>query len=243
MTLQPEKHTRKGGRSARRAARVNAPIIHQPALVPNVPVYEVVNAEGVEQIHDLAMRIVESIGVDFRDAESLEIWKKTDAEIQGERVRISRDTLMALVDQAPSEYVHHARNPERTVTVGGRSMVVSPSYGPPYIYDLEGKRRTATLEDLHNLQKLNHMASSVHIAGGPVVEPMDIPVPHRHLYMAYSGFKYSDKPIVGNVTARERAEDTIEMCKIVFGDEFATNNCCTTSLINANSPLVWDSMP
>ena len=241
MTLQPEKHTRKGGRAARRAARVNAPIIHQPALMRNVPVYEVVNAEGVEQIHDLAMRIVESIGVDFRDAESLDIWKKTDAEIQGERVRVSRDTLMALVDQAPSEYVHHARNPERTVTVGGRSMVVSPSYGPPYIYDLEGKRRTATLEDLHNLQKLNHMAASVHIAGGPVVEPMDIPVPHRHLYMAYSGLKYSDKPIVGNVTARERAEDTIEMCKIVFGDDFATNNCCTTSLINANSPLVWDA--
>ena len=147
----------------------------------NVPVYEVVNAEGVEQIHELAMRIVERIGVDFRDAESLDIWKKTDAEIQGERVRVNRDTLMALVDQAPSEYVHHARNPERTVTVGGRSMVVSPSYGPPYIYDLEGKRRTATLEDLHNLQKLNHMAASVHIAGGPVVEPMDIPVPHRHL--------------------------------------------------------------
>ena len=241
MALQPEKHTRKGGRAARRAARVNAPIIHQPALMRNVPVYEVVNAEGVEQIHDLAMRIVESIGVDFRDAESLDIWKKTDAEIQGERVRVSRDTLMALVDQAPSEYVHHARNPERTVTVGGRSMVVSPSYGPPYIYDLEGKRRTATLEDLHNLQKLNHMAASVHIAGGPVVEPMDIPVPHRHLYMAYSGLKYSDKPIVGNVTARERAEDTIEMCKIVFGDDFATNNCCTTSLINANSPLVWDA--
>ena len=241
MALQPEKHTRKGGRAARRAARVNAPIIHQPALMRNVPVYEVVNAEGVEQIHDLAMRIVESIGVDFRDAESLDIWKKTDAEIQGERVRVSRDTLMSLVDQAPSEYVHHARNPERTVTVGGRSMVVSPSYGPPYIYDLEGKRRTATLEDLHNLQKLNHMASSVHIAGGPVVEPMDIPVPHRHLYMAYSGLKYSDKPIVGNVTARERAEDTIEMCKIVFGDDFATNNCCTTSLINANSPLVWDA--
>ena len=241
MALLSEKHTRKGGRAARRAARVNAPVIHRPALMRNVPVYEVVNAEGVEQIHELAMRIVERIGVDFRDAESLDIWKKTDAEIQGERVRVSRDTLMALVDQAPSEYVHHARNPERTVTVGGRSMVVSPSYGPPYIYDLEGKRRTATLEDLHNLQKLNHMAASVHIAGGPVVEPMDIPVPHRHLYMAYSGLKYSDKPIVGNVTARERAEDTIEMCKIVFGEDFATNNCCTTSLINANSPLVWDA--
>ncbi len=241
MAIKEEKQIRKGGRSARRAARVNAPIVHHPPLVSNVPVYEVANTEGIEQIHELAMRIIETIGVDFRDAESLEIWKSTDAEIDGERVRIGRNTLMALIAQAPTEYVHHARNPERTVTVGGRSMVVSPSYGPPFIYDLEGVRRPATLEDLNNLQKLNHMAASVHIAGGPVVEPMNIPVPHRHLHMAYSGFKYSDKPIVGNVTARERAEDTIEMCKIVFGEEFATNNCCTTSLINANSPLVWDA--
>jgi len=241
VVTEQQKQTRKGGRSARRAARVNAPIVHHPALVPNIPLYEVVNAEGIEQIHDLAMRIVENIGIDFRDTESLEIWKRTDAEIDGDRVRIGRGSLMALIDQAPAEYIHHARNPERTVTVGGRSMVVSPSYGPPFIYDLEGVRRPATLEDLNNLQKLNHMAASVHIAGGPVVEPMDIPVPHRHLHMAYSGFKYSDKPIVGNVTARERAEDTIEMCKIVFGETFATNNCCTTSLINANSPLVWDA--
>ena len=241
MAIKEEKQIRKGGRSARRAARVNAPIVHHPPLVSNVPVYEVANTEGIEQIHELAMRIIETIGVDFRDAESLEIWKSTDAEIDGERVRIGRNTLMALIAQAPTEYVHHARNPERTVTVGGRSMVVSPSYGPPFIYDLKGVRRPATLADLNNLQKLNHMAASVHIAGGPVVEPMNIPVPHRHLHMAYSGFKYSDKPIVGNVTARERAEDTIEMCKIVFGEEFATNNCCTTSLINANSPLVWDA--
>ena len=94
----------------------------------------------------------------------------------------------------------------------------------PFILDLEGKRRHATLEDLNNLQKLNHMASSVHIAGGPIVEPVDVPVPHRHLHMTYSALKYSDKPIVGNVTARERAEDTVEMLKLVFGEEFATNN-------------------
>ncbi len=241
MSLKDEKITRRGGRSARRTARINAPIVHHPALVPKVPVYEVANAEGVEQIHELAMRIVEEIGVDFRDTESLEFWRRTDAEISGERVRVGRDTLMDLVAKTPSEYVHHGRNPERTVAVGGRSMVVSPSYGPPFILDFEGVRRHATLDDLNNLQKLNHMASSVHIAGGPIVEPVDTPVPHRHLHMAYSAFKYSDKPIIGNVTAGERAEDTVEMCKIVFGDAFATNNCCTTSLINSNSPLVWDA--
>ncbi len=238
--MEKEKEVRKGGRAARRTKRINAPIVHNPALIPNVPVYEVANAEGVEQIHELAMRIVEEIGVDFREDAALQTWGKTDAQIDGQRVRVGRETLLSLVDKAPSEYTHHGRNSARTVNVGGSSMVVSPSYGPPFIYDLDGVRRTATLEDLNNLQKLNHMASSVHIAGGPVVEPMDIPVPYRHLYMAYSGFKYSDKPIVGNVTSAARAQDTVDMCKIVFGDDFAVNNCCTTSLINANSPLVWD---
>jgi trimethylamine--corrinoid protein Co-methyltransferase len=240
MALTEEKITRKGGRSGRRKARAEAPAVHKPALIPNVPLYEVANQEGVEQIHELAMRIVEEIGVDFRDPESLEIWGRTDAQIDGERVRVGRDTLLALVDQAPSSYTHHGRNPERTVKVGDGSLVVSPSYGPPFILDFDGVRRHATFDDLNNLQKLNHMAQSVHIAGGTVVEPVDIPVPHRHMHMAYSAFKYSDKPIMGNVTARERAEDTVEMCKSVFGDSFATNNCCTTSLINSNSPLVWD---
>ena len=231
---------RRGGRSSRRAARSEAPIVHHPTLVRRLPVFEVVNQEGVELVHDLAMRILEEIGVEFRDPESLEIWGRTEAEIEGERVRIGRGALMELVAKAPASFRHHGRNPERSVLVGGDHMVISPSYGPPFILDLEGQRRHATLEDLDNLQKINHMAASVHIAGGPIVEPVDVPVPHRHLHMAYSGLKYSDKPIIGNVTARERAEDTVEMMKIVFGPEIATNEACTTSLINANSPLVWD---
>ncbi|MDH3465127.1 MAG: trimethylamine methyltransferase family protein, partial [Gammaproteobacteria bacterium] len=240
ITADPE-IKRRGGSKSRRVTRQNAPIIHKPTLVRNIPLYEIANDEGVEQVHDLAMRIVEDIGVEFRDAESVEFWRTTDAEVDGENIRVSRQTLLDLVSKAPSEYTQHARNPDRNVRVGGRNMVFSPSYGPPFIRDLEDQRRHATLEDLNNLQKINHMAPAVHIAGGPIVEPVDVPVPHRHLYMAYSGLKYSDKPIVGNVTARERAQDTVDMMKIVFGDEFATNRTVTTSLINSNSPLVWDN--
>ncbi len=231
---------RRGGSAARRAAVANAAIVHHSEIRRGIPLMEVTNDEGVELIHDFAMRVVEQIGCDFQDGESLDYWRRTGAEIDGERVYVGRDELLELIGRIPSSYVHHARNPERTVTVGDGHAVVSPSYGAPFVRDFDGKRRYATLEDLNNLQKLNHMASTVHIAGGTIVEPVDLPVPHRHLHMAYSAFKYSDKPIIGNVTARERAEDTVEMTKIVFGDEFASNHCCTTSLINANSPLVWD---
>jgi trimethylamine--corrinoid protein Co-methyltransferase len=233
--------TRRGGSAARRYRTTHDELPHHPELNPGVPVYQIANSEAEGQIHELAMRIVEQLGVEFRDQESLEYWAQTDAEINGDLVRVDRHTLLNLVDLAPSEFIHHARNPKRSVTVGGNSKVIAPSYGAPFVLDLDGQRRHATLEDLNNLQKLNHMASSVHIAGGPIVEPVDVAVEHRHLQMAYSGLKFSDKPIIGNVTSRQRAEDTIELCKIVFGDQFASNNCCTTSLINSNSPLVWDA--
>ena len=54
--------------------------------------------------------------------------------------------------------------------------------------------------------------------------------------------KYSDKPFMGSVTHPERAQDTVEMAKILFGDDFldpATGKAehVIISLINANSPL------
>ncbi len=58
--------------------------------------------------------------------------------------------------------------------------------------------------------------------------------------MVYSHIKYSDKPFMGSVTAPERAEDSVAMAKLVFGDEFVENNCVMLNLINANSPMVFD---
>jgi trimethylamine--corrinoid protein Co-methyltransferase len=68
----------------------------------------------------------------------------------------------------------------------------------------------------------------------------------RHLDMVYSHIRYSDKPFMGSVTAPERAADTVELAKIAFGDRYmdpATGrpNTVLISLINANSPLTFDS--
>ncbi|MEM7429496.1 MAG: trimethylamine methyltransferase family protein, partial [Pseudomonadota bacterium] len=103
-----------------------------------------------------------------------------------------------------------------------------------------GERRYATIEDFQNFVKLAYMSPAMHHSGGTVCEPVDIPVNKRHFDMVYSHIKYSDKPFMGSVTAPERAEDTIAMARLVFGDEFVANNCVTTSLININSPMVVD---
>ena len=77
-------------------------------------------------------------------------------------------------------------------------------------------------------------------SGGTVCGPVDIPVNKRHLDVVYSHIRYSDLPFMGSVTAPERAEDSVAMAKIVFGDDFVKKNTVVTSLINANSPLTYD---
>jgi len=231
---------RRGGRAGRHASIAGAPLVHRPALLRNIPLMDVLDETGVELIHGMAMTIIEEIGVDFRDAESLDIWRRAGGRVDGERVYAGRDMIMELLESAPSQYVHHARNPERSVTVGGRHCVVSPSYGTPFVRDLDGVRRNATLEDLDNFQKLTHMAEAVQIAGGPIVEIMDVPMPQRHLRTLYSSLRLSDKPVIGAVTARSRAEDTLTMMRLVFGETFVADQTVTTSLINSTSPLVWD---
>ena len=129
MTMADDTIKRRGGRSARRKAREKATFVHHPTLVRNVPVYEVVGPEGVEMIHDLAMRIVEELGVEFRDEESLEIWRATDAEIDGYKVRIGRGTLMALVDKAPAEYTHHVRATVITTVVEPPVVMIFSGFG------------------------------------------------------------------------------------------------------------------
>ena len=88
------------------------------------------------------------------------------------------------------------------------------------VIDFDGTRRNATLEDFHNFTKLAYMAPAMHMTGGVLVEPMDVPVPKRHLHMMYSLLKYSDKPFMGMVLGEEKALDSMEMVKAVFGAQY-----------------------
>ncbi|MGF7163096.1 trimethylamine--corrinoid protein Co-methyltransferase [Rhodoligotrophos appendicifer] len=232
---------RAGGRAARMRERTNAPVIAFPTLQRNIPVYELLPAEAVEIIHDESMKILEEIGIEFRDEESLVYWRAAGATVENTRVHIDRDLLMSLVRKAPRQFTLNARNPQRSVRVGERNSIFIPMYGAPYVRDLDGKRRYGTKDDLYNFHRLAQMSPALHSSSSIICEPMDVPVPHRHLHINYGTLRWSDKPYMGIVTSKDRAEDTIAMAKIVFGDDFVRDNPVMASVVNANSPLVWDA--
>jgi trimethylamine---corrinoid protein Co-methyltransferase len=231
---------RRSGREARRRERA-APVASFPTLVRNIPAYDILPGEAVELIHGESCRILEEIGIDFRDDEAAALWQAAGADVEGYRVRIDRALLMELVAKIPSHYTMHARNRERTVTVGGDNAIFVPMYGAPYVRDLDGVRRYGTLADLTNFHKLAYMAPALHSTSSIICEPMDVAVPHRHLHIIHSALKHSDKPFMGIVTARERAADTMHMAGLVFGHAFVRDNTVLTSVVNCNSPLVWDA--
>lgn len=233
--------SRRKARAHRRKQRTAHSVSCFPALVREIPVYEVLNGEGVELIHNASLRILEEVGIDFRDDEALAIWKEAGADIKGQRVHIAPEHLMGLLSKAPETFTLHARNPERSVTVGGKNTIFVPTYGSPYVMDLDGERRYGTLADLQNFHKLAYLTPSLHMTGGITCEPVDVPVAKRHLHIAYSLLRYSDKPFMGATTARERAEDTVAMAELVFGDNGLEDHTVMASVINCNSPLVWDA--
>ena len=242
--MTEELHGRRGGgRAARQAARAHAHAARTPFLTRTMAPFEVLSEEGLSLIEHNADVILQEVGLEFRgDPEALRLLRDAGADVQGERVRFPAGLCRSIVQaSAPRTYVQHARNPERSVTIGGMNTVFAPNYGSPFVRDLEGGRRYATLEDFQNFVKLSYASPNLHHSGGTVCEPTDVAVNKRHLDMVYAHIRYSDKPFMGSVTAPERAADTVEMAKIVFGADFVDQNAVVTSLINANSPLVWDA--
>ncbi|MFV0474739.1 MAG: trimethylamine methyltransferase family protein [Pikeienuella sp.] len=230
----------RGGRAARVQARTNPPPVYLSTLNRRIGPIDLLGPEGVERIHNAAMTILETTGIEFRDAVALADWKRAGADVQGQRVRIGRDMLMDLIAAAPSDFTMNARNPARSVEIGGRHSVFANAYGAPFVYGFDGVRRPSQLEDAHNLFKMAQMAQAMHAPGILPVEPQDVPVPQRHLDLVSSALTLTDKPIMGSVLSETAARDTMAMTRIVFGEDFVDRNVVLISLLNCNTPLVWD---
>ena len=232
---------RAGGGAARRAERTalrNDPV---PRITRDIPNFEMLSGDALSVVEANAEIVLEEVGVNFvNNPNALARWRAAGADVQGERVHIPRGLARRLCQTAPASFTQHARNPVNNVEIGGKDLVLAPVYGPPFVRDTVGGRRYATMEDFRTFVKLGQMSKWLHHSGGTVCEPTDLPVNKRHLDMLLAHMTLSDKPFMGSVTEPQRAQDSVDMCGILFGEEFVQQNTVMTSLININSPLTFD---
>ena len=228
------------GRGVRKALRETRDIKMLPALKRKLPLMEPMTSDQITRIDAASMDILENVGVHFRDEIALADWKGAGAKVVDEVVYLDRNLVRELITTIPETFTYHARNAANSLPFGKDHGIFIPMTGAPYLRDLEDVRRNPTLEDLANFHKLSHMLPVIHSSAHHIVEPYDHPISQRHLRITYSSIKYSDKTFMGMTTSPKNAEDVIQMCAILFGDDYIDTHPVVTGNCNGNSPLVWD---
>lgn len=238
MSTSSPTRRRRSGSAENKPEAPRAPYIQR-----KLATFSVLSEEGLELIEANAETILHDTGMEFvGDPEILDIFRTAGCAVKDTRVRFERGFCRkAIQATAPKQFVQHARNPANNVMLGGNATVLCPSWGPPFVHDLDKGRRYASYADFINLVKLHHTIPSLHHSGGVVCEPVDLPANKRHLDMLYAHIRYSDRAFMGAFIGAERAGHAIDMARILFGDDYVAQNPVLYCVSNTNAPLVLDA--
>ena len=244
----PSRHRRRRSQSrskdSRRGVRsVNSPSTPSPYIRRQLNHFNPLDEVSLTAIENQTDWIIQDVGIAFRDDPvALETWREAGAKVDGDTIRASADWIRELCSTAPSEFIQRARNPSRSVTIGGDNQVFAPIYGAPFVRDVDKGRRYGDMQSFHELVKLTYMHPNLHHGGFVTCEPCDVPVSDRHLDMLLAHMTLSDKPHLGAITEMSRAQDSVDMAEIVFGKEDIDKHCVIMGNVNTNSPLLVDKV-
>lgn len=202
--------------------------------------YAFLDPDGLETIHDSSLEILETIGLDFMDAETLAIWERAGARVDHttQHVWIDRGLILERIATAPASFTWRARNPAHDLVIGRDHVAFGPCGGMAYVSDLDRGRRPGTMADYENFLKLGQMNNVLHIGSWEQVTPQEINVNMRHLHRLRASFRLTDKVIPEAAHGRIIPQDVLAMMQIVFSD--LEGDPVTGDVINVNSPLRYD---
>ncbi|MEL6207536.1 MAG: trimethylamine methyltransferase family protein [Pseudomonadota bacterium] len=240
----PRKRRRQGGRAGNTRLASPEIISQMPWMTTEVTdaYVEPLTPEGVAAVHDIAMRILEEIGIEFLNEESLDLFKQAGAQVDGTNVKLRRDWVMEMVARAPAEFTIGARNPDRAIAIGGRAITFGNVSSPPNYWDRRTGKVPGTRAQCQDLLKLTQYFNCIHFAGGYPVEPVDVHASVRHLDVVFDKLTLTDKVMHAYSLGAERVEDVMEMVRIANGlnhDAFDAEPRVYTN-INSTSPLKHD---
>jgi len=238
------RQARSGGRAGNTRRDTGRAIEQMPWRIPvntDRPT-EPLGPEGVQAIHNGAMRILEELGIEFLNPTACDILKKAGCKVDGTNVKMGRDFVMAMLAHAPAEFTITPRNKDRAIPVGGKHILFGNVSSPPNYWDMEVGKISGNMESFKKLIKLTQYFNCIHFAGGYPVEPTDIHASVRHLDCVSEKLILSDKVVHAYSLGRERVEDVMEMTRIAAGmtrEEFDSKPHMYTN-INSVSPLKHD---
>ena len=216
----------------------------RPLSNPYAPL-EILTPEQIQRIDQMAMRILEDLGLEFLNQDALALLRQHGASVDYDShlVRLEPGLVREWIAKAPAHFRLHARNPEHSLTLGGRHINFAAVAGPPNVSDLDQGRRPGTYQDQCNLLRLVQALNIVHLSSAGPVEALDLPAETRHLDTYYAQISLTDKLWNARAIGRQRVSDAIDM--LCIGREIDKEQLCREpgllTVINVNSPRRVDS--
>jgi trimethylamine--corrinoid protein Co-methyltransferase len=205
---------------------------------------ELMSADQIEAIHNASLRLLAEVGFEVLHEESRTILKRAGAEVDDASMRVRCDPVMIMsaVASAPATFTMHARDPQKSLAIGGDNLIFTAVGGPAFANDLDRGRRAGTYADMRDYIRLIHQLNVIHQEGGGPIEPTDLPSETRHLDFYESVLTLTDKSWQCWALGGYRVRDAIDMTAIASGipeNEIGTKIIAGT-VINANSPMRLD---
>ena len=233
-----------GHRTRARAPRTSGTLTQRPfGQTPNLyaPI-KVISDDQVETIHHAALGVLAEIGMRILHPVARDLYARAGAQISGDMVRFDAALVMDLLKTVPLTFMLEARNPLKSLKVGGQYCVYGAIGGPAYVMDYDRGRRDGTFAEMQNYIRLIQSLNVLHQEGGGPFEPLDLPANTRHLDIYQAQITLSDKSWQTQTLGHVRTMDGIEMAAIALGTtpEGLKSRPTLLGIINTNSPLQLD---
>lgn len=236
---------RERSRANRKKIKTLPKVVFRPIQNPYTP-YNMLTEAQIMQLHNASMHILENVGLDFLDAESLSIWEKAGAKVDhaARHVWIDRGLIEQTLATTPSQFTWLARNPVHNTLIGHNHIACGPCGGMVYAHDRDNGRRPGVFADYENLVRLTQMSPQLHFGPWEQVAIHDVPISFRHLENLRAGIFLTDKAMMAAAHGRIITADNIALAKIAFGGAALggklPDDPIMGDVINVNSPLTFD---
>ncbi len=233
---------------SRRRKRRTAGVPTKPSLPwrtirNSLPPIEPLSADEIESIHQASLRVLAELGMKVTDEEARKIYREGGARVDDseEMVYLDPEMVEEVIKTVPPEFSMRARNPDKSVTLGGNHITFSGVGGPAFVSDLDKGRRPGTYAELCDYKKLFQTYDIIHYAGGGF-EPLDLPENSRHLDVLLAQIRYTDKCLSISLLGSNKARDGLNMACILHGIAYEDlpDQIVIGGGINTNSPRLID---
>ena len=195
-----------------------------------------INRVALDNIHQYSLDILKETGIRFPSEKVLAVFKHNGFRVDGDTVYFNEKDIQIALDGVPAAFTLEARNPARSIRIGGSSYAMAPGYGPPFIIEADGAKRDATRADVETFCRLVQTSEYLDFNSAIVVQPKDVPPQTAHLDILLAAITLTDKPLMGSSVSETAANDSMKLAEIIWGPP---DRPVMLALIDSLSPLQY----